>query len=73
MADAEWVRQQAALSLERLWPRIEARFQSGQAAAPDDWRAFEVRVRREWERRNPNAPWDRARQRIHETWEEATT
>ena len=24
MADAEWVRQQAAVSLERLWPRLAA-------------------------------------------------
>jgi amylosucrase len=50
MPDAEWVRHQAALSLERLWPRIEARFVSETAASPDDWRAFEVRLRREWER-----------------------
>lgn len=44
MAD---VRQQAAVSLRRLWPRLEARFRDG--ADPQAWRAFETRLRREWE------------------------
>jgi amylosucrase len=50
MPDAEWVRQQAAVSLGRLWPRLEANFQHSKAEAPDEWQAFEIRLRREWER-----------------------
>jgi amylosucrase len=47
MPDTEWIRRHAALSLERLWPRLEQRF----AGAPaDDWRVFEARLRGEWER-----------------------
>src|SRR6266536_104281 len=48
MADAGWVREQAAVSLGRLWPRIEAQLRD--TAAPGTWRAFEARLRREWER-----------------------
>ncbi len=48
MADAGWVREQAAVSLGRLWPRIEAQLRD--TAAPETWRAFEARLRREWER-----------------------
>jgi len=48
MADAEWVRKQAAVSLGRLWPRIEAQVRD--TAAPETWQAFEARLRREWER-----------------------
>jgi amylosucrase len=48
MADAEWVRQQAAVSLGRLWPRLDAAL--GARAAPEQWHAFEARLRREWER-----------------------
>jgi amylosucrase len=48
MADAEWVRKQAAVSLDRLWPRLEARL--GSTVAPEVWPAFEARLRREWER-----------------------
>lgn len=50
MPDAIWVRQQAVLSLERLWPRLEAHFAQERAAMPDEWRAFEGRLRREWGR-----------------------
>ena len=50
MADAEWVRQQAAVSLERLRPRLAARFQAQAGAAPDAWCAFEARLDREWAR-----------------------
>ena len=47
MPDTEWIRRHAALSFERLWPRLEQRF----AGAPaDDWRTFETRLRGEWER-----------------------
>jgi amylosucrase len=49
MADAEWVRRQAALSLERLWPRL-LEFREQAQTAPEAWRAFELRLRREWER-----------------------
>jgi amylosucrase len=48
MPDAEWIRRHAALSLERLWPDLEQRFRA--EATPDDWRAFETRLRGEWER-----------------------
>jgi amylosucrase len=47
MADAEWVRQQAGVSLERLWPRLAA---LSEQTAPVQWQAFEARLRREWER-----------------------
>jgi hypothetical protein len=50
MPDAIWVRQQAVLSLERLWPRLEAHFAQERAAMPEEWRAFEGRLRREWGR-----------------------
>jgi amylosucrase len=50
MSDAEWIRQQAALSLRRLRPRLEASFQADAAAAPEAWRAFEARLDAEWER-----------------------
>src|SRR5579859_1969374 len=50
MTDAEQVRQQAVLSLERLWPRLEITFRDEVKAAPTDWHAFEKRLRQEWER-----------------------
>ncbi len=49
MADTQFVRQQAALSLERLWPRLESSFREVANAAPADWHALEIRLRREWE------------------------
>jgi amylosucrase len=48
MADAEWVRQQAAVSLERLWPRLDTLL--GEQADQQDRQVFEQRLRREWER-----------------------
>src|SRR6186997_1292884 len=48
MADAEWVRQQAVVSLGRLWPRLDAVL--SQQATPEQRQAFEARLRREWER-----------------------
>ncbi|MDQ2998758.1 MAG: alpha-amylase family glycosyl hydrolase, partial [Chloroflexota bacterium] len=48
MADAEWVRQQAAVSLDRLWPRLDALL--SEQAPPAQRQAFEARLRREWER-----------------------
>jgi amylosucrase len=50
MIDAQQVQQQAALSLERLWPRLEITFRDEANAAPDDWCMFERRLRHEWER-----------------------
>ena len=50
MTDAKQVQQQAALSLERLWPRLEITFRDEANAAPADWRTFETRLRHEWER-----------------------
>jgi amylosucrase len=50
MTDAQQVRQRAALSLQRLWPRLEITFRDEANAAPAEWRAFEMRLRREWER-----------------------
>ncbi|HWQ13345.1 MAG TPA: alpha-amylase family glycosyl hydrolase [Roseiflexaceae bacterium] len=40
----------AAITLERLWPRIQAEFREQAEAQPDDWAAFESRLRREWPR-----------------------
>lgn len=45
-ASEERIRYQAALSLERLRPRLLAEFCD---AAPDLWQAFETRLEREWE------------------------
>ena len=50
MTDAQQVQQQAALSLERLWPRLEITFRDEANAAPADWCVFERRLRHEWER-----------------------
>ena len=50
MTDARQVQQQATLSLKRLWPRLEITFREEAKAAPADWRAFEMRLRQEWER-----------------------
>ncbi len=50
MTDAQQVQQQATLSLQRLWPRLEITFRDQANAAPADWRVFEMRLRREWER-----------------------
>jgi len=37
------------------------------------WEDVEPELRRDWEGRNPNTPWDRARDRIRATWDDATT
>lgn len=50
MIDAKQVQQQAALSFERLWPRLEITFRDEVNVAPTDWRAFEMRLRHEWPR-----------------------
>jgi amylosucrase len=50
MTDVKQVQQQAELSLERLWPRLEITFRKEAQAAPADWREFERRLRHEWER-----------------------
>jgi amylosucrase len=50
MTDAKQVQQQTALSLERLWPRLEITFQDEASAAPGEWCEFETRLRHEWER-----------------------
>jgi amylosucrase len=50
LTDAKQVQHQAALSLERLWPRLEITFRDEANAAPDDWCVFERRLRHEWER-----------------------
>ncbi len=49
MGESERVRQQAAQSLVRLLPRIQASFHSA-GGTEMDWNAFEARLRREWER-----------------------
>jgi len=36
------------------------------------WTDVEPTVRQDWERRNPDKPWDRAREAIRETWEDKT-
>ncbi|GER90777.1 hypothetical protein KDW_49390 [Dictyobacter vulcani] len=49
MADEQQIRQYAVLSLERLWTRLEITFREEASRAPDDWRAFEMRLRQEWD------------------------
>jgi uncharacterized protein (TIGR02271 family) len=34
------------------------------------WSDVESNARSDWERRNPNTPWDRARDAVRETWED---
>ncbi|MDQ2694068.1 MAG: alpha-amylase family glycosyl hydrolase [Pseudomonadota bacterium] len=48
MADTEWVREHAEISLERILPRIQEQFKGKAEAA--DWQVFEERLRREWQR-----------------------
>jgi len=36
------------------------------------WNEVESHVRTDWEQRNPNSPWEPARDRIRETWEDKT-
>src|SRR5262245_601112 len=50
MRDADWLRREAAISLERLWPRMEASVQRQAQERPELWQAFEERLRREWGR-----------------------
>jgi amylosucrase len=50
MANTNQVQQQAALTLQRLWPRLASTFRDEASAAPADWQAFELRLHREWER-----------------------
>src|SRR5438874_1273895 len=50
MTDARQVQQQATLSLERLWPRMEITFRDEANAVLSDWCEFERRLRHEWER-----------------------
>ncbi|HEX8684684.1 MAG TPA: hypothetical protein VF707_20370 [Ardenticatenaceae bacterium] len=49
MADAGWIQEEAALSLERLWPWLEAEFQEVSPTSRE-WQEFERRLRGEWER-----------------------
>lgn len=49
MHETEKTRQYAAQSLARLLPRVEAAFAAADGTR-EDWRAFEIRLRREWER-----------------------
>ncbi len=37
------------------------------------WSDVESDVRQDWERRNPSAPWERAREGIRDTWDDTTT
>src|SRR3954463_12373236 len=48
MATVEQLQQQASVSLDRLWPRLDAPFRD--QAALGDWQVFEQRLRREWPR-----------------------
>lgn len=50
MPDADWLRQQAALTLTRLRPRLEQYVLAQGGAQPEQWRVFERRLDREWER-----------------------
>lgn len=50
MANNEWVRTQANISLNRLWPRLEQEFAGEIERAPQAWQEFERRLQQEWER-----------------------
>ncbi|HEX6289664.1 MAG TPA: alpha-amylase family glycosyl hydrolase [Herpetosiphonaceae bacterium] len=49
MHETERTRRQAAQALERLLPRVRAAFAAA-GGSEQDWRAFETRLLREWER-----------------------
>lgn len=49
MQETDRTRRRAAQSLSRLLPRVEQTFRAGGGSA-NDWRAFETRLRHEWER-----------------------
>jgi amylosucrase len=49
MRDPEWRQRHAALSLARIWPRIHDQLHSQATLAPEDWTAFEERLRAKWE------------------------
>ncbi len=50
MTDVKQIQQQADLTLKRLWSRLQITFRDEANAALADWRAFEMRLRHEWER-----------------------
>jgi amylosucrase len=49
MPDATWIREQAALSLERLLPRLRAEFEAIPADS-QEWQEWDRRLHAEWER-----------------------
>jgi glycosidase len=44
MADTEWLERQAERSLQRLRPRLDARFAAFARSAPDEWQVFTRRL-----------------------------
>lgn len=50
MIPADRTTRQAALTLERIWPRLTATYAAQAAEQPADWAAFETRLRQEWPR-----------------------
>lgn len=50
MSDSVWVREQAARSLQRLWPRLATTLGNEATAQPAAWSAFHDRLEREWPR-----------------------
>ena len=50
MSEREWMREEAARSLERLLPRVRAALTEARATDPTGYAGFEVRLQREWPR-----------------------
>jgi amylosucrase len=50
MTEDERAQARAAITLERLWPRVRAEFEAQAAAQPEHWALFETRLTREWPR-----------------------
>lgn len=50
MSETDWVRDQAARSLDRLLPRLRAELAPARRADREGWERFEARLRHEWPR-----------------------
>jgi amylosucrase len=50
MPDTQWLERNAERSLQRLRPRLDARFASFASSAPDEWRAFTHRLEANFDR-----------------------
>jgi amylosucrase len=50
VTDADWIVEQAELSLQRLWSRVESQLEAERKEMPEVWQLLERRLRQEWNR-----------------------